>query len=70
MGCPSLPLVCARVHATTGVWDKVLLSDFDEAVWRLSWSMSGNILAVTDGNNIVTLWKEGVDGQWAKIAQP
>jgi len=37
-------------------------------VWRVSWSLTGNILAVSDGNNLVTLWKEAVDGNWSKVS--
>jgi len=36
-------------------------------VFRLSWSVTGNILAVSDSTNSVTLWKEGVDKQWEQI---
>ena len=28
----------------------------------------GNILAVSDGNNTVTIWKESVDGMWNQIS--
>jgi protein transport protein SEC13 len=38
-------------------------------VWRVSWSTTGNILAVSDGNNVVTLWKESTDGVWQQIQQ-
>ena len=38
-------------------------------VWRVSWSMTGNILAVSDGNNAVTLWKETIDGIWQQVSQ-
>lgn len=37
---------------------------FPDVVWRLSWSLSGNILAVSGGDNKVTLWKEGLNGSW------
>ena len=37
-------------------------------VWRVSWSITGNILAVSDGKDNVTLWKEAVDGQWQQIS--
>ena len=41
---------------------------FPDVVWRLSWSMAGNILAVSCGDMSVTLWKEGVDGRWECMA--
>lgn len=38
---------------------------FECAVWRVSWSLSGNVLAVSGGDNRVSLWKERVrDGGW------
>ena len=36
-------------------------------MWRLSWSVMGNILAVSDANSQVTVWKESVDNQWHQI---
>lgn len=32
-----------------------------ETVWRVSWSITGSILAVSSGENKVTLWKESLD---------
>lgn len=54
-------------HSSSGAWDCHPLPDFQAAVFRLSWSVTGNILAVSDSSNSVTLWKEGVDKQWEKI---
>ncbi|KAL2931740.1 Protein transport protein SEC13-like protein B, partial [Bienertia sinuspersici] len=45
-------------------WEGKVLKDFKTPVWRVSWSLTGNLLAVADGNNNVTLWKEAVDGDW------
>lgn len=51
---------------TTEKWEKTELREqpFPDIVWRLSWSLSGNILAVSGGDNKVTLWKEGQEGKW------
>lgn len=38
------------------------------SVWRVSWSVTGALLAVSDANNAVTLWKESVDGLWQQVA--
>ncbi|KAJ2896324.1 Protein transport protein sec13 [Zalerion maritima] len=38
--------------------------NFDAVVWRVSWSLSGNVLAVSSGDNKVTLWKENLRGEW------
>ena len=51
-----------------GEWNKTLLNDFGAPVWRLSWSVMGNVLAVSDANNMVTVWKESVDGRWNQIS--
>merc|ERR1712205_242924 len=48
-------------------YHSVLLNDFKTAVWRLSWSVFGNVLAVSDDNNQVSVWKESVDGAWTQI---
>jgi protein transport protein SEC13 len=52
-----------------GPWAHALLADLKGPVWRVSWSVFGNVLAVADGTAAVTLWKEGPgDGQWAQLA--
>ncbi|EAL61382.1 hypothetical protein ACTFIW_000608 [Dictyostelium discoideum] len=51
-----------------GVWSGKPLPKFDDIVWRVSWSVIGNILAVSCGDNQVTLWKEGVDSEWKLIS--
>lgn len=45
-------------------WEGKVLKDFGTPIWRVSWSQMGNLLAVADGDNNVTLWKEDADGQW------
>lgn len=45
------------------------LSDWMQApVWRVSWSITGGTLAVSDSQGGVTLWKEGLDGQWQQLS--
>jgi protein transport protein SEC13 len=46
-----------------GQWESKVLS-FDAAVWRVSWSLSGNVLAVSGADDKVTLWKENLRGEW------
>lgn len=36
---------------------------FPDAVWRVSWSLAGNVLAVACADGKVTLWKEVVGGR-------
>ncbi|KAK3286949.1 protein transport protein Sec13 [Cymbomonas tetramitiformis] len=55
---------------SAGEWSKTLLPFNAEKVpvWRVSWSVTGNILAVSDANNQVTLWHEQLDGTWAQVS--
>ncbi|TGZ84120.1 transport protein SEC13 [Ascodesmis nigricans] len=50
-----------------GPWNKKVLQ-MDAVVWRVSWSLSGNVLAVSGGDNKVTLWKETLKGEWEKVS--
>ncbi|KAK6511848.1 GTPase-activating protein S13 [Arthrobotrys musiformis] len=49
-----------------GPFQKKVLQ-MDAVVWRVSWSLSGNVLAVSGGDNKVTLWKENLQGEWEKV---
>lgn len=40
----------------------------ESVVWKVSWSLSGNVLAVSTGDNKVTLWKETLKGEWEKVS--
>lgn len=52
-------------------WTPKLMHTFDAPVWRVSWSLTGNILAVSAGDDDVTLWKESLAGDsWAQLQQP
>ncbi|KAJ3200302.1 GTPase-activating protein S13 [Clydaea vesicula] len=55
--------------SSTSPWQKNDLTKelFGDVVWRCSWSPSGNILAVSSGDNKVSLWKEGIEGSWQKV---
>lgn len=54
-----------------GVWQKQPLTPepFPDVCWRASWSLLGNILAVSGGDNKVTLWKENLKGQWMSAGE-
>jgi len=41
---------------------------FPDVVWRVSWSLAGNILAVSCGDGKVTLWKENLRGVWECVS--
>lgn len=55
----------------SGKWQKQLLTEekFPDVCWRCSWSMSGNILAVSGGDNKVSLWKENLQGKWESAGE-
>lgn len=48
-------------------WQAEVLNTFDDPVWRVSWSVTGHLLAVSSGDSTVTLWKAGLDGQWTQV---
>ena len=49
-------------------WKPTLLNTFEEPVWRVSWSVTGSILAVSSGDNSVSLWKQTLDGEWTQVS--
>ncbi|XP_049852281.1 uncharacterized protein LOC126330076 [Schistocerca gregaria] len=52
-------------QASPSTWSKQALKpELGETIWRLSWSLTGNILAVSSGDDKVTLWKEAIDRKW------
>jgi protein transport protein SEC13 len=54
-------------NQTTKEWIPTLLHTFNVPVWRVSWSVTGHVLAVSSGDSDVTLWKEGFDGTWSQV---
>lgn len=58
-----------NANSNNNSWKKVILKPegFGDAVWRVSWSTIGNILAVSSGDNKISLWKEDLEGQWIQI---
>ena len=56
--------IWTREPRTEGDWKCTVLPEFEAVVWRVSWSLSGNVLAVSCGDNRVSLWKEDLKGNW------
>jgi protein transport protein SEC13 len=50
-------------------WESKVLNDFNDTVWHVSWSAMGNILAVSYGENKVSLWKEDMNGEFRCISE-
>lgn len=44
-------------------------SKFKDTLWRTSWSLSGNVLAVSCGDGMVYLFKEGIKGGWECVSE-
>ena len=55
--------------AQSGAWRKAKTLKFDTKVYKVSWSLMGNILAVAQGDNKVSLWKESLEGDWKSLSQ-
>jgi len=59
-------------RAENGKWKDIahLINKPQEVVWKVSWSTTGNLLAVTSGDNNVTLYTESLHKQeWKAISQ-
>lgn len=50
-------------------WSSTILHTFDDVIWNVSWSLTGNILAVSGGDNKISLWRENNEGQWSVISE-
>lgn len=64
-------IASASQDKTVRIWTSSDLRDWkstvlnvDAVAWRVSWSLSGNVLAVSTGDNRVSLWKEKLSGGW------
>uniref|UniRef100_K1R2G9 Protein SEC13 homolog n=3 Tax=Magallana gigas TaxID=29159 RepID=K1R2G9_MAGGI len=49
-------------------WTQKVLNKFNDVIWHISWSITGNILATSGGDNKVSLWKETLNGDWVCIS--
>lgn len=53
---------------SSATWNSQVLNRFNDVVWHVSWSITGDILAVSCGDNKVSLWKRNVEGDWVCIS--
>jgi protein transport protein SEC13 len=58
----------AAVSPTIGAGPPPPAGKFPDVVWRVSWSLAGNLLAVSCGDGKVTLWKENLKGVWECVS--
>jgi len=74
LGLPASIIASASEDKTVVIWSedktdgwvKKHTLEFTQKVWKVSWSVMGNILAVSQGDNNVSLWKQSLDG-WQKL---
>jgi protein transport protein SEC13 len=84
MGLPSSTIASCAQDGSVIIWtqsesspnwvpNKILPlkngSNNPPVVWRVSWSLTGNLLAVSGAANNVTLWKESASNEWQCISQ-
>ncbi len=49
------------------MWKSTILHEFNSVAWHVSWSLTSNMLAVSTGDNKVTIWKEDHYGKYICI---
>ncbi len=52
-----------------GDWDMIHKINFPGVAWRVSWSITGSILAISTEENKVHLYKESLEGKWEEVKQ-
>lgn len=64
-------IIWVQEQQPNGPWKKQLIKEtkFPDALWRVSWSAAGHLLAVSGGDNKVTLWKQNLKGQWDNVTE-
>uniref|UniRef100_A0A6B2LAW1 Uncharacterized protein n=1 Tax=Arcella intermedia TaxID=1963864 RepID=A0A6B2LAW1_9EUKA len=76
VGLPYSTIASCSQDGSVIIWNKTdqtawvpttLEANPNTVVWRVSWSITGNILAVSSGDNSVTLWKQ-TNEKWEKIS--
>lgn len=61
---------CDLSDTTNGalsIWKSKVLHEFNTVAWHVSWSLTSNMLAVSTGDNKVTIWKEDHLGKYECI---
>jgi protein transport protein SEC13 len=48
-------------------WKQTFTHEFNTVVWHVSWSLTSNMLAISGGDNKVTIWKEDNYGKYVCI---
>ena len=67
------PASSSSASTTSGTamseWIGTVMHTFDDPVWRVSWSVTGHLLAVSSGDSNVTLWKASLNDRnhWIQV---
>nr|XP_058949466.1 protein SEC13 homolog isoform X1 [Pocillopora verrucosa] len=61
-------VIWTKDEVNGGTWTSKVVKKFGDVVWHVSWSVTGSILAVSGGDNKVSLWKESLEGQWVCVS--
>ena len=51
-------------------WTPKKVVALEQPCWRVNWSVTGNILAVSSGDDDVSMWKETIQGEWFQLGEP
>ncbi len=62
-------VVSKRVETADKRWTEVHLPEFRFPVWRVSWSLTGNYLAVAGADNIVYVYEEKTPDKWEVVSE-
>lgn len=54
-------------NSALSMWKQTTLHEFNNIAWHVSWSLTSNMLAVSSGDNKVTIWKEDHYGKYICI---
>jgi protein transport protein SEC13 len=62
-------IIWSNDETKDGKWASKVLNVFSDVVWHASWSITGDILAISGGDHKVTLWKESHEGEWICVSE-
>lgn len=65
--CSEDQTVLIWVKKEDGRWSSKEILKLQTPIWRVSWSVGGNILAVSAGDNITRIFKETPEGEWEVV---
>jgi protein transport protein SEC13 len=54
-------------NSALSMWKSTTLHEFNVVAWHVSWSLTSNMLAISTGDNKVTIWKEDHNGKYVCI---